>query len=225
MNVKSFGCSFIFGTDLADGDYGKNYASVSKSTWPALMAKNLGLDYHCYARPGSGNLQIIERLLNQTANIDKDLYIVGWTWIDRFDYNNRENNHWKTIMPIDTDNLAKIYYRDIHSQYRDKLTTLMSIKLAIDTLKQKDCPFIMTYMDELMFETEWHSSPAISILQDYIRPYMTKFDDMNFVDWSRENGHTISKTMHPLESAHSAAADYMLTIFDKQSINDHLRPS
>jgi len=225
MNVKSFGCSFIFGTDLADGDYGKNYASVSKSTWPALLAKNLGLEYHCYARPGAGNFQIIERLLNQTANIDTDLYIVGWTWIDRFDYNNRDNNQWKTIMPIDTDALAKTYYRDIHSQYRDKLTTLMSIKLAIDTLKQKGCPFIMTYMDELIFETEWHSSPAISILQDYIRPYMTKFDDMNFVDWSRKNGHTISKTMHPLESAHIAAADYMLTIFDKQSINDHLRLS
>ena len=98
-------------------------------------------------------------------------------------------------------------------------------KLAIDTLKQKDCPFIMTYMDELIFETKWHSSPAISILQDYIRPYMTKFDNMNFLDWSQQNGHMISETMHPLESAHKAAADYMLKVFDKKSIIDHLRLS
>ena len=225
MNVKSFGCSFIFGTDLADDGHNKKFPSASSSTWPALFAKDLNCQYHCYAKPGSGNLQILERLLGQTVNIDKDLFIVGWTWIDRFDYNNRDNDQWKTIMPIDSDSLAKTYYRDIHSQYRDKLTSLMSIKLAIDTLKQKDCPFIMTYMDELIFETEWHTSPAISDLQDYVRPYMVKFDNLNFLEWSQKNGHTISKTMHPLESAHIAAADYMIKVFDKQSTNDHLRLS
>ena len=107
-------------------------------------------------------------------------------------------------MPIDTDHRATVYYRDLHSQYRDKLTTLINIKLAIDTLKQKNCPFIMTYMDELIFETDWHATPSILFLQDYIRPYMTKFNGLTFLDWSKKNNFEISPTLHPLEPAHQS---------------------
>ena len=204
MKLKSFGCSFIFGSDLADDGRNAPCATASRLTWPALLAQDLGYDYECRARPGAGNLQIAERLLNECYKDERSLFVVGWTWIDRFDYNRDKNHHWTTIMPIDTDHRATAYYRDLHSQYRDKLTTLINIKLAIDTLKQKNCPFVMTYMDELIFETEWHATPSILLLQDYIRPYMTKFDGMTFLDYSRKNNFEISRTLHPLETAHRA---------------------
>ncbi|CAB4137727.1 hypothetical protein UFOVP328_64 [uncultured Caudovirales phage] len=195
MKLKSFGCSFIYGTDLASTDL----------TWPGLLAQHINYEYQCHARPGSGNLQILEKILNQTTTNDSAFYVVGWTWIDRFDYAEPANDQWKTIMPVDTDKIASNYYRDLHSQYRDKLTTLIYIKTAIDCLKQKNYPFVMTYMDELIFETEWHTTPAVIDIQNYIKPYMTKFENKTFLDFSKEKGFPISETLHPLENAHQAA--------------------
>ena len=213
MNLKSFGCSFIFGSELADADRKRLFITTSKFTWPALYADMLGYEYCSDARPGAGNLQIAERTLNELAKNEHALYVIGWTWIDRFDYYVPNfKNRWKTIMPADESSMADTYYRNIHSQYRDKLTTLMSIRSVIDTLKEKKYPFIMTYMDELMFETEWHSSPAVAELQNYIRPYMTTFEGLNFLDWSKTHGYPVTENWHPLEAAHQAAAEYILEL-------------
>jgi hypothetical protein len=208
MNLKSFGCSFIFGSELADNT---NNNTPSQLTWPALYAGKLEYEYQCHARPGSGNLQIAEQVLNQLADNVPAFYVIGWTWIDRFDYTTQDDQ-WQTVRPVDDSSLAKTYYRDLHSQYRDKLTTLMNIKLTLDTLRQKQCPFIMTYMDDLIFETEWHAGPAVTELQNYIRPHMTTFEGMSFLEWSRFQGYPETKLWHPLEPAHSAAAEYMLEL-------------
>ena len=76
MIVKSFGCSFVFGTDLPDAASQEVCAKFSRLTWPALIAQHLNFDYQCYAKPGSGNLQILERLLSQPPTSDNDLYII-----------------------------------------------------------------------------------------------------------------------------------------------------
>jgi hypothetical protein len=231
MKIKSFGCSFIYGSELADDGHGFLVAQPSQLTWPSLLAQNLNCTYECYARPGAGNLRTLEKVLNQTSVNDSSIFVIGWTWIDRFDYitvpteftvqsDFVDNEAWKTIIPVDTDNRASNYYRDLHSQYRDKLTNLVYIKTAIDTLKQNNISFVMTYIDELLFETQWQYTTAIKDLQNYIRPYMTTFEDSTFLDWSRKNGFPVSKTLHPLEAAHQAAADYMIKIFDTQKIND-----
>ena len=125
MNLKSFGCSFVFGSELSDNT---NNDTPSQLTWPALYAGKLGYQYQCYARPGCGNLQIVEQILNQTADEIPALYVIGWTWIDRFDYTTC-NDQWQTVRPADNSVLANTYYRQLHSQYKDKLTTLMSMKL------------------------------------------------------------------------------------------------
>jgi len=211
MNLKSFGCSFIFGSELADDGRDGPYATPSQLTWPAHLAQYLGRSYHCYARPGSGNLQILERLLNQTAtSSSEDLFVVGWTWIDRFDYYDSnydpktKRTPWSTIMPIDDNNVAKVYYRDLHSEYRDKFTSLSYIKLAIDTLNQRNIPFVMTYMDELLFDQRWHVTPGVQQLQDFVKPYMTTFEGRTFLDWSRHHEYPETEMWHPLEQAHQA---------------------
>jgi hypothetical protein len=210
MKLKSFGCSFIFGSELADDGRDGPYATPSQLTWPAHLASHLGYSYNCYARPGAGNLQILEQILNQVPDNEPSLFVIGWTWIDRFDYyptnpTDLSRSPWRTIMPIDTTELAKVYYRDLHSEYRDKFTCLSYIKLAIDTLKQKDIPFVMTYMDELLFDQRWNTSPAAAELQEQIAPHMTQFDGMTFLDWSKKNGYQITEKWHPLEAAHRAA--------------------
>jgi uncharacterized alpha-E superfamily protein len=76
-------------------------------------------------------------------------------------------------------------------------------------------------MDDLMFDQQWHTTPAIVDLQNYIRPHMTTFEGMNFQQWSKKNGHAISAIGHPLESAHAAAGELMIKVFDTQNTIDH----
>jgi hypothetical protein len=224
MILKSFGCSFIFGTDLADDSIGEPHAQSSQLTWPALLAQDLGHDYQCHARPGAGNLRILEKIVTQSAQ-EPALFVIGWTWIDRFDYtvDPTGQDHlydlaghslWRTVMPVDTDARANNYYRDLHSQYRDKLASLTYIQSAVSMLQARKIPFVMTYIDELLFETQWHANPAIVELQNSIRPYMTKFEDQTFLDWSKQKGFPVSETLHPLEPAHQAAFELIRSNLD-----------
>jgi hypothetical protein len=79
----------------------------------------------------------------------------------------------------------------------------------------------MTYMDELLFDQTWHTTPAVLDLQEYVKPYMTQFEGQTFLNWSRSKGYPESARWHPLEAAHSAAADVIIQAFDKQKTNDH----
>ena len=227
MQVKSFGCSFIFGSELADDGKNGLYAIGSRLTWPALLAKHYNYQYQTHARPGSGNLQILERLMSHFAGPvnDETICVIGWTWIDRFDYCTNQSPWpglpWSTLMPVDTSETAKIYYRNLHSELQDKLVNLVYIKQAIDFLKEKSIPFIMTYMDHLLFDTRWNSTPAITELQNYVKPYMTAFDGLNFQEFSKKNKYPISNIGHPLEQAHRSAGDYIIQAFDKKSIGAH----
>lgn len=216
MLVKSFGCSFIFGTDLPD----QTSSVPSRLTWPAVFSQQQGHHYRCYACGGTGNLAIADRVLEEVAQDVTALFIIGWTWIDRFDYINTEKNSlWCTIIPGQEDNLAKTYYQELHSEKRDKLTSLMAIRTVIDSLRERNFPFIMTYMDELLFDSTYNTTPTIQALQDYIQPYMTTFEGKTFLDWSRSNGYPESDNWHPFEQAHAAGANLMAQAFDKQNTN------
>jgi hypothetical protein len=214
MKLVSYGCSFIFGIDMSDAEMIPNTPGTpSKKSWPAILASQLDYEYLCRANPGCGNLLIAERILIDINRLNRqnNIVVIGWTWIDRFDYNNiNKINSWETIRPVEETTLAKTYYRDLHSEYRDKLTSLMTVKLVIDTLNQKQIPFIMTYIDDLLFDQQWNTSTSIQYLQDYVKPYMTTFEGKTFLDWSRTKNYPISTTLHPLEAAHRAAADYII---------------
>ena len=206
MKLKSFGCSFIFGSELHDDGWGTKFATASNHTWPALWAQHLDLPYQCYARPGSGNVRIAEQVLNQIQSGEPAIYVIGWTWIERFDFIVRDSDQWRTVTAWDTDSVANNYYRDMHSQYLDKLHTISQANLVLQQLQRHKCKFYMTYMDDLMLETDFHCSAAMQLMQQQLRPYLNNFDGNNFLEWSRVNGYPIgSRGKHPLEAAHLAA--------------------
>ena len=207
MKLKSFGCSFIWGSELPDADQ-----QPSKHSWPALLANHLHMPYQCMARPGCGNLQIAEQILNHVGQ-EPAFFVINWTYIDRFDHANPANDSWNTILPGSLESVAEHYYRNLHSQYRDKLTTLMHIKLCIDTLSQAGHEFCMTYMDQLIFETEWHVSPAVLKLQQHVGPHLQQFDGMNMLEYSRARKHAIGRLAHPLQSAHEDLFQFALGNF------------
>ena len=217
MKVKSFGCSFIFGNELKDDGHDGTQATASQLTWPALIAKKLNADYQCFARPGAGNLKILEQIMHQAGLDNNDtMFIIGWTWIERFDYivdGNRDSvwrEHWETITAITESPQAEFYYRHFHTELKDKLQSLIYIRCAIDLLRQKQIPFVMTCLDDLLLDRQWHIPVSVTDTQDYIDPYITDFEGRNFLDWSRDRGFPIGKWLHPLEQAHEAAADCQL---------------
>lgn len=219
MKLKSFGCSFVFGTDLPNDEDGP-MATPSDHAYPVLLANQLDMPWACHARPGAGNFEILNRILTEISKGEPMLAVINWTWIDRYswiDETQYRPNHpynplgWRSILPVETDARAEFYYRNLHTQLRDKIETLICIKSAIDCLRSAAVPFIMTWTDYLIWETKWHCPDSVAWLQAQIGPWLTDFDGKNFVDWSRDRGHNISATMHPLESAHRDAADFLWT--------------
>jgi hypothetical protein len=202
--LKSFGCSFIFGSDLADAG-----TQASQHTWPALLAKDAGMSYQCFAKGGSGNLQILNSLLSQLDDPEPALFVIGWTWTDRFDFIGPLDRKWHTIRPATTDNESEFYYKNLHSQFCDKLTSLIYINTAINALSATKNKFIMTCQDNLIFETTWHFTKSIDSLQKSVKPYITQFENLSFLEWSRQKDFEISATWHPLEQAHCAAFEYI----------------
>lgn len=200
MKLKSFGCSFVYGSELAD--CGFKSTTPSRLTYPALLAQDLGYEYNCHARGGSGNLQILNSILEH-VNQEPALFVVNWTWIDRFDYVDNQEL-WQTLLPGHDDRLSDFYYRNLHSQYIDKLRTLTCMFTAINALKQRH-QFIMTAMDDLIAETRFHFNPAIEYLQHEVLPYIKSFDGCNLLDFARKNNYEVSDLWHPLEAAHQAA--------------------
>jgi hypothetical protein len=220
MNLKSFGCSFIFGTDLADNRFDDEYPVASQLTWPALIAQKMGWQYHCYAHGGSGNLQILHKVLAQAAlSSTDDFFVIGWTFQERFDFVDRDETRWpawQTLRPSLDHPHAQAYFRDLHSHYRDKFTTLVYMYTAIEMMQNRKIPFVMTTVDESPFDTDWHATPAVSLLQDSVYRDMTWFEQKNFLTWCQEKGFPISKTLHPLELAHEQAANIILPMVEKK---------
>jgi hypothetical protein len=219
MQIKSFGCSFVFGNELPDDGRDGDYATPSQLTWPALVARSIGAGYQCFAKPGAGNLQILEQVMHQAGIESGDsIYVIKWTWIERFDYiidgnqSNQWKQQWQVITPITQSSESDFYYRHFHTEIKDKLQSLIYIRAAIDLLKIKNIPFVMTYIDDLIFDRRWHIPVSVTDTQDYIKPYFTDFQGQNFLDWSRKNRFAIGQWLHPLSEAHESACGLMLPV-------------
>ena len=198
--IVSCGDSFFYGSDLQD----------TRNTWPSLIAKYLGRDYQCLAQPGVGNLQILKQILEAQSQFGNSaVYLINWTWIDRFDYVNTEDEQWHTVRPsLDDATRDPAYYRFFHSELADKFTNLVYISQAIQALQQHR--YIMTYMDPLLFDTQWHAPVYVQTLQQQIKPHLKSFDGHTFLEWSRSQRFPESDRWHPLEPAHEAAAEHWL---------------
>jgi hypothetical protein len=209
--LKSFGCSFFYGSELHDVGLW-NDQHPSNNTWPALIAKKLNLEHQCHALPGQGNFKIYCDILANSYCNDNSIYVINWTWIDRFDYVDAQE-HWQTLRPAQENEIQDFYYRNLHSQLQDVIANATWIVSAAEHLKSLNCNFVMTYMDHNLLapiDPNWHDPKYLEILQQKLRKILGNFEGMNFLDWSKKKSYPISQGWHPLESAHQAAADYWL---------------
>jgi len=89
----------------------------------------------------------------------------------------------------------------------NKFRNLQTIWAVQGYLAQRGVTAVQTYMDYHLFDQEHHAPDYVKELQELLLPKLELFEGRNFVDWSRDNGHAVTDTLHPLESAHAAACD------------------
>ena len=184
--------------------------SASQLTWPARLSRKFDMVYECYARPGRGNFFIANQVLDNLAKNEPALHVINWTWIDRHDFISTDPNGdpWQTLMPGKRAHQhSDFYYRNLHSELRDKLHTLQLIKLVTMELLAAQQPFIMTYMDDLIWDQRWHTTPAMIKQQEFTKSLMLHWgikdhDPMNWSSWAVQQGHPVTAQNHLLESGH-----------------------
>lgn len=208
-SLFSFGDSFTFGTDLADCTLDQ----PSPSTWPGLMADNLGLLYQCHAQGGQGNQKISSDVIHHYSRSffkNRNFYVINWSWFERFDYIEVETNQWATTHPRHHGKIDHFFYRNIDSQEWNLLRNLTVIAGTIHFLQAHCCDFFMTCLDDMIFTRDYHidRTPEISALQDLVRPHIHLIDGQGFYTWAKDNGYMMGVTGHPLESAHIDAFKY-----------------
>ena len=104
------GDSFVYGSELADcfiEHDGLAREQVSQLTYPALIAKELNLDYVCTARPGYSNRAICRTVMDACEQ-HKDhikLAIVSWSFLGRYEFRFKDSweqiSAWTTLETVD----------------------------------------------------------------------------------------------------------------------------
>jgi hypothetical protein len=219
-------------------------AGYSKKTWPALYATEKKMDYRCFANPGCSNSTISRKFFKFLPNISSDDFvIVNWTWIDRWDVydengsddelvsinnaktmidvikcgNNPYKDYWRTLRVSESNatEISKLYFKYLQSELWNKFETLKLIALVSNTLKNKNIPFIMTSIDDTVYDKEWNCPDYINTIQEETEYDISWFDGMGFYDWSKYNNFPLGKkNNHPLEEAHQAAFEYAMENYE-----------
>jgi len=105
------GDSFTWGDELPDC----NETRPSRLTWSSLLAENMGLEYNCVAKPGTGNKTITRRVIQSVNRNPEVKYVaVMWSFPARYDISLRKDisklaqesqerhidNSWMTLSPF-----------------------------------------------------------------------------------------------------------------------------
>ena len=220
----SIGDSFTRGDELADCPVNDPRADdYSNSTWPALLAKQLNLKYHSRSKGGIGNQWISWKA---SAGCKRNtLYVINWTFFERFDYLDARTNCWATTHPRYDDTLNHFFYKNIDSDIWNMLRNLQYMYSTLQLLLLNQVSFIMTCVDDY-FKTKLESirsynefdgsvfntwNMSITRLQEQIFPYITEFEKMSFLEWAKVENFEFGTNGHPLEKAHTEAARYINT--------------
>lgn len=104
------GDSFIYGSELADcfvEHDGVAVEQASQLTYPALIAKELNLDYVCAARPGYSNRAICRTVMDNCEQHKEDikLAIITWSFSGRYEFRFKDSweqiSAWTTLETVD----------------------------------------------------------------------------------------------------------------------------
>ena len=197
--IVSAGCSFIHGSELGDE------VPYSQSTYPALIAKHLKVDYNCIAYPSASNQGIAKQILESKADW-QSFYIVQWTYPSRFGVHlnqsikdkNKQPTTWLDLAPNSWDYemgipelSKKIYTYTGHKQY------MFQTELCMRAVKG--------YLDSQ--GAHYLFLPACN---DIAELTMHSFQGKGFIEWCTDKNFPVGPHKHPLQQAHQEAFALLL---------------
>jgi len=226
MIIVAGGDSFIWGSELADSPHGGK-DGYSRSTYPALLAKQANIDYVCAAYPGNANQAISRMAIN---SCDKDSFLfVTWTYPQRAEF--MFNDEWKSINSWHTaeKEFSKHYFNHINSEYFELYSTLKEILFLQQYCKINHIPYLFMTVDNHFYQTENYNRGS----NFELKKLYTQIDwqswfffsagkganetqaPRGFYQWAIENKYSIGTYGHPLEKAHEDAALLIKEKFDE----------
>jgi hypothetical protein len=189
MILLAGGDSFTYGSELADGVSPLDpngtepaYPIVSQSTFPALLARDFGMQYECAAYPGFSNSAIRRTVMNACERIQNiGLVIVTWTFPGRyefrFEYDTGERwGNWYNLNPWSIiDNVE-----DIKKEFRANNTTVLQhhTNHLLRAKQTGTADFAKTFYKHVGSTAYWetyNSLTEIIMLQQYLQLKKTPY--------------------------------------------------
>lgn len=211
----SFGCSMTAGDELEG--FSTNPLICSEHTYVGVMAKRMGLEHICMARPGMGNDGIFRVAMQSVLSgviSTGDFVVIGWSGMARREYYHSPTNSYVSLFPaaisVVKDIWAKTVYRDdisdlcdayeIESGFRNDAVDLQIMQHYVWSLSSV---FKERGVSHLMNAALWGVDEPIP---EFPSEFYT--DDV-FISWAKQH-HPVHAGGHPVEAAHTGWADKLL---------------
>ena len=229
MKLVAAGDSFIWGSELKDSPHG-GPDGYSLSTYPALLAKQAGMEYVCAAYPGNAN-NAISRMTIDTISGQEDIFLLAtWTYPQRSEFWFGDKwaslNSWHTTQR----EFSEHYFKHVgNSEYYELYSTLKEIVYLQNYCQVHNIPYMFMTADNTFYCHEnYMRSKDASLINlhtsiDWSRwfwfPAGTNVWETTaprgFYQWAAENKYTVGPQGHPLEQAHIDAAELIKGKFNE----------
>ena len=228
MKLLAGGCSLIYGSELQDER--SSIGGFSRSTFTALLAQQLGMEYACAARPGSGSDAIARNIV---AQIDStvSLVVVGWTYFDRFEFHfsdvGWQNIRWQpgedpgSRLPQRLRSYRHAFFGELTETYA-RYCYLRDMIFLQNMLARMQVPYVFCSAAENMLDAAqyYDLGSEHQRLYDQIntKHWFNWPQDQSFMAWSQTESLPIGPNGHPLELAHSRSADMLYDWINQKGI-------
>ena len=211
-NVVSFGASITAGYCLEN----------QKNNWANVIAQTLNTQHINQARGGAANGGI-SRLICSYPDYKNDLVLAMWTSPTRYEF--RNENDWQEINGAMTPtDFSRAWYRGPGLyQYTEIATTIKEILLAQYFLQNRGLDYLFVFDNDDIVQCWLCQNPDTyieNLLNQIDWSRILWFDNTGFIQWSQKNNFKFVDD-HPVDQAHCAAANYILTnrFFTASNIN------
>jgi len=192
MILVAGGDSFIYGAELADENISN--LQFSHSTFPALLAANTGMDYHCAAWPGSANNAIGRLTMSKCQELvgRQIAVLISWSFTQRYEFRfsyetSQRNSPWYSInswtIEENVGNIKKLLNTTDEKRIQEHIN-------HINTAKNSGVADFAKVFYKHIGNSEYYelysSLKEIVFMQNYLKinniPYMFTTADMSFKD-------------------------------------------
>jgi hypothetical protein len=212
-NLVTFGCSLTYGHGLKDCFESEGNGAgpePSKFAWPQLLADTLKLNCINLSSPGSGNTEILHKILDYKFS-SEDLVVVFWSYSGR-DIVFTDQGDMTRISHFDPYPYVKEWTK-VHSAYDLEIKTWLCMHHAHCYFKSMDVKSNFVKLNKALTIPVW--SNDVAVLD--INPMQLMKEAFDRKDYALDNS-------HPGESFHKELATILqrLTIINNDSTIDLL---